>query len=81
MSNDIYKIRKLLNTKNGTFTYYSLTELETYVSTEDLFDAIQEIFPGDYSPAIISQGMQQYGFKFTLLPSDRPQFVWLIKRR
>ncbi|HEY9362322.1 MAG TPA: aconitate hydratase AcnA [Chitinophagaceae bacterium] len=28
MANDIYQIRKLLNTKNGTFTYYSLTELE-----------------------------------------------------
>ncbi len=28
MSKDPYKIKKLLNTKNGTFTYYSLTELE-----------------------------------------------------
>lgn len=28
MSNDIYKIKKLLNTKNGTYTYYSLTEMQ-----------------------------------------------------
>ncbi|MEO7313863.1 MAG: aconitate hydratase AcnA [Ginsengibacter sp.] len=28
MSKDPYKIKKLLNTKNGTFTYYSLAELE-----------------------------------------------------
>ncbi|KGO94646.1 aconitate hydratase AcnA [Flavobacterium subsaxonicum] len=28
MSNDIYQIKKLLNTKNGTFTYYSLTEMQ-----------------------------------------------------
>jgi len=28
MAKDIYKIKKLLNTKNGTFTYYSLPELE-----------------------------------------------------
>ncbi|MEO5648406.1 MAG: aconitate hydratase AcnA [Ginsengibacter sp.] len=28
MAQDIYKIKKLLNTKNGTFTYYSLHELE-----------------------------------------------------
>jgi aconitate hydratase len=28
MSNDIYQIKKLLTTKNGTFTYYSLSELE-----------------------------------------------------
>ncbi|MFL5789005.1 MAG: aconitate hydratase AcnA [Flavisolibacter sp.] len=29
MSNDLYKIKKLLSTKNGTFTYYSLGELQT----------------------------------------------------
>jgi aconitate hydratase len=28
MAKDLYKIKKLLNTKNGTFTYYSLPELE-----------------------------------------------------
>ncbi len=28
MAKDPYKIKKLLNTKNGTFTYYSLAELE-----------------------------------------------------
>ena len=28
MAKDLYQIKKLLNTKNGTFTYYSLTELE-----------------------------------------------------
>ncbi|MNK41692.1 Aconitate hydratase [compost metagenome] len=28
MSNDIYQIKKLLNTKNGTFTYYSLPEMQ-----------------------------------------------------
>jgi aconitate hydratase len=28
MSKDIYQIKKLLTTKNGTFTYYSLTELQ-----------------------------------------------------
>jgi aconitate hydratase len=28
MAKDPYQIKKLLNTKNGTFTYYSLTELE-----------------------------------------------------
>lgn len=28
MPNDIYQIKKLLNTKNGTYTYYSLPELE-----------------------------------------------------
>lgn len=28
MSKDPYQIKKLLNTKNGTFTYYSLVELE-----------------------------------------------------
>ncbi len=28
MSNDLYKIKKLLSTKNGTFTYYSLAELQ-----------------------------------------------------
>lgn len=28
MSKDPYQIRKLLNTRNGTFTYYSLAELE-----------------------------------------------------
>ncbi len=28
MANDIYKIKKLLNTKDGNFTYYSLVELE-----------------------------------------------------
>jgi aconitate hydratase len=28
MAKDPYKIKKLLNTKNGTFTYYSLSELE-----------------------------------------------------
>ncbi|MDQ1095262.1 MULTISPECIES: aconitate hydratase AcnA [Chryseobacterium] len=28
MSNDIYTIKKLLNTKNGTFTYYSLAEMQ-----------------------------------------------------
>jgi aconitate hydratase len=28
MAKDPYKIKKLLNTKNGTFTYYSLPELE-----------------------------------------------------
>ncbi|TRW24319.1 aconitate hydratase AcnA [Flavobacterium zepuense] len=28
MSNDIYEIKKLLNTKNGTFTYYSLAEMQ-----------------------------------------------------
>lgn len=28
MSNDIYHIKKLLNTKNGTFTYYSLPEMQ-----------------------------------------------------
>ena len=28
MSRDIYQIKKLLTTKNGTFTYYSLAELE-----------------------------------------------------
>jgi len=28
MSNDIYQIKKLLNTKNGTFTYYSLAEMQ-----------------------------------------------------
>jgi len=29
MNNDIYQIKKLLNTKNGTFTYYSLAEMES----------------------------------------------------
>ena len=28
MPKDPYQIKKLLNTKNGTFTYYSLAELE-----------------------------------------------------
>ena len=28
MPRDPYKIKKLLSTKNGTFTYYSLAELE-----------------------------------------------------
>jgi aconitate hydratase len=28
MFKDPYQIQKLLNTKNNTFTYYSLTELE-----------------------------------------------------
>ena len=28
MSKDPYQIKKLLTTKNGTFTYYSLAELE-----------------------------------------------------
>lgn len=28
MSNDIFKIKKLLSTKNGTYTYYSLAEME-----------------------------------------------------
>ena len=28
MSKDLYQIKKLLTTKNGTYTYYSLTELE-----------------------------------------------------
>lgn len=28
MSKDPFQVKKLLNTKNGTFTYYSLTELE-----------------------------------------------------
>ena len=28
MTNDIYQIKKLLNTKNGTFTYYSLAEMQ-----------------------------------------------------
>ena len=28
MSNDLYKIKKLLSTKNGTYTYYSLAELQ-----------------------------------------------------
>ena len=28
MTKDIYQIKKLLNTKNGTFTFYSLAELE-----------------------------------------------------
>lgn len=28
MSNDIYQIKKLLNTKNGTYTYYSLPEMQ-----------------------------------------------------
>ena len=28
MAKDIYQIKKLLNTKNGTFAFYSLTELE-----------------------------------------------------
>ena len=28
MTNDIYQIKKLLTTKNGTFTYYSLPEME-----------------------------------------------------
>jgi aconitate hydratase len=28
MSKDIYQIKKLLTTKNGTFTYYSLTDLQ-----------------------------------------------------
>ena len=28
MSNDIYQIKKLLNTKNGTFSYYSLAEMQ-----------------------------------------------------
>ncbi|PZR20655.1 MAG: aconitate hydratase, partial [Flavobacterium psychrophilum] len=28
MNNDIYQIKKLLNTKNGTFTYYSLPEMQ-----------------------------------------------------
>jgi aconitate hydratase len=28
MSRDLYQIKKLLTTKNGTFTYYSLAELE-----------------------------------------------------
>ena len=28
MAKDLYQIKKLLNTKNGTFTYYSLSELE-----------------------------------------------------
>ena len=28
MSQDPYQIKKLLSTKNGTFTYYSLEELE-----------------------------------------------------
>lgn len=30
MTNDIYKIKKLLNTKNGIFTYYSLPEMEKH---------------------------------------------------
>lgn len=28
MAKDLYQVKKLLNTKNGTFTYYSLPELE-----------------------------------------------------
>jgi aconitate hydratase len=28
MNNDIFQIKKLLNTKNGTFTYYSLPEMQ-----------------------------------------------------
>lgn len=28
MTNDIFQIKKLLNTKNGTFTYYSLPEMQ-----------------------------------------------------
>ncbi len=28
MSNDIFQIKKLLSTKNGTYTYYSLAEME-----------------------------------------------------
>ena len=28
MSKDTYQIKKLLNTRNGAFTYYSLAELE-----------------------------------------------------
>lgn len=28
MTNDIYQIKKLLNTKNGTYTYYSLPEMQ-----------------------------------------------------
>lgn len=60
----------------------SLRELDEYLSTDDVFEAVQSLYPSEsYDASDIARLLKQVDFKFTAHPSSRLQFVWLIKRR
>ncbi|MGB4775706.1 MAG: hypothetical protein WBP45_11065 [Daejeonella sp.] len=63
----------------------SLKELDQFITTEDVFDAVQAIYPSTglfgYTSGTIAVLMLNAGYKFTALPSGNVQFVWLMKRR
>jgi hypothetical protein len=59
-----------------------LKGLDTFITTEDIFEAVQSFYPGDhYAAADIVDMMIRSGFRFTAHPSSNLQFVWLLKRR
>ncbi len=62
-----------------------LKDLDTFITTDDIYNALQDIFPSEglfgHGVSTIASLMKQAGFKFTMLKSAHPQFVWLIKRR
>ena len=59
-----------------------LRELDVYLTTDDIHDAIQALYPGEfYSGANTAELLKQAGFRFTALPTGQLQFVWLMRRR
>lgn len=60
-----------------------IRELDAFLDTEDIYDALQAIFPASmaYSPMDLTYALMQNGFSFCPLPGPAMQFAWLIRRR
>jgi len=60
----------------------NLREVEQLLSTEDIYEAVQQILPsGLYGPEYLAKILLDHGFSFIPIQGPAMQFAWLIKRR
>ena len=59
-----------------------LREVDAFIGTDDIYDALQNIFPSQaYSAMDLTYALIDAGFNFVPVPGPAMQFAWLIKRR
>ena len=54
---------------------------DTFLTTEEVWDQLQSIYPSDYSPENVYELMTGAGFKIDVIGGDGDPWYWLIKRR
>jgi len=61
----------------------SFKDVEAFIGTEEIYDALQNIFPAPalYGPLEVTHVLLENGFEFAPIDGPPMQFAWLIRRR